>query len=121
MVASNGQKLYFDSKDGKYGYNTDPNRGADTFHPFSNSQVMTISKFTSLSKTIELDIEPSYVVIFATKKPGYESGFPSIYNNGDIFVVNPDVCKINSVTGNKVTFSHSSGNTSWTYVLMAIA
>ena len=36
MVASNGQKLYFDSKDGKYGYNTDPSRGADTFFPFSS-------------------------------------------------------------------------------------
>lgn len=34
LVASDGQKLYFDSKDGKYGYNTDPNRGADTFFPF---------------------------------------------------------------------------------------
>lgn len=36
LVASDGQKLYFDSKDGKYGYNTDPNRGADTFVPFSS-------------------------------------------------------------------------------------
>lgn len=26
--------FYPDCKDGKYGYNTDPNRGADTFHPF---------------------------------------------------------------------------------------
>lgn len=36
LIASDGQKLYFDSKDGKYGYNTDPNRGADTFFPFSS-------------------------------------------------------------------------------------
>ena len=121
MVASDGQKLYFDSKNGKYGYNTNPNRGADTFVPFSNSQVITISQFTGSSKTIELDIKPSYVVIFTTKTSGYESGFPSIYNNGDIFVVNPDVCKITSVNGNKVTFSRSSSNLSWTYVLMAIA
>ena len=117
MVASNGQKLYFDSKDGKYGYNTDPNRGADTFHPFSNSQVMTISPFTSLSKTIELDIEPSYVVIFATT----ETGYPTIYSNGKIQTTNNTVCKIDSVNGNKVTFSHASNNLSWTYVLMAIA
>lgn len=120
-LVANSNHFYFDYKNGKYGYNTNPNRGADTFHPFSNSQVITISKFTGSSKTIELDIEPSYVVIFATKTPGYESGFPSIYNNGDIFVVNPDVCKITSVNGNKVTFSRSSVNLSWTYVLMAIA
>ena len=93
-LIANSKHFYFDYKDGKYGYNTNPNRGADTFHPFSNSQVITISKFTGVSKTIELDIEPSYVVIFTTKVPGYESGFPSIYNNGDIFVVNSDVCCI---------------------------
>ncbi len=28
--------FYIDYKDGKYGYNTDPNRGADTFVPFKN-------------------------------------------------------------------------------------
>ena len=117
LVASDGHKLYFDSKNGKYGYNTSPNRGADTFHPFSNSQVITISPFTSLSKTVELDIEPSYVAIFATGGTGY----PTIYNNGNILTTNNAVCKIDSVTGNKVTFSHNSGNLSWTYVLMAIA
>ena len=31
-----GTQLYLDKQNGKYGYNTDPNRGADTFHPFSN-------------------------------------------------------------------------------------
>lgn len=116
MIA-NSNHFYFDYKDGKYGYNTNPNRGADTFFPFSNSQVITISPFTSLSKTIELDFEPSYVAIFATSGTGY----PSIYNNGNILTTNKDVCKINSVTSNKVTFSHASNNVSWTYVLMAIA
>ena len=116
MVANN-KHFYFDYKNGKYGYNTNPNRGADTFHPFSNSQVMTISPFTSLSKTVELDIEPSYVVIFTTT----ETGYPTIYSNGKIQTTNNTVCKIDSVNGNKVTFSHASNNLSWTYVLMAIA
>ena len=44
MVASDGQKLYFDSKDGKYGYNTDPNRGADTFVPFKSGELHVYSK-----------------------------------------------------------------------------
>lgn len=30
----NDTSFIFDYKDGKYGYNTDPKRGADTFHPF---------------------------------------------------------------------------------------
>lgn len=93
--------------------------GADTVFPFSNnqSQVITINPFSSLSKTIELDFEPSYVAIFTTR----ETGYPTIYNNGYILTTNQTVCKIDSINGNKVTFSHNSNNLSWTYVLMAIA
>lgn len=32
----NGTEFYFDSHDGKFGYNTSANRGADTFVPFSS-------------------------------------------------------------------------------------
>lgn len=34
-LTANGSGFYFDYQDGKYGFNTDPNRGADTFSPFS--------------------------------------------------------------------------------------
>lgn len=34
-LIANSTQFYFDYQDGKYGYNTDPNRGADTFSPFS--------------------------------------------------------------------------------------
>lgn len=33
----NGKTVYLDEKDGKYGFNTDPERGADTFIPFRNN------------------------------------------------------------------------------------
>ena len=33
-LTANGQRIYLDYKDGKYGYNTDALRGADTFSPF---------------------------------------------------------------------------------------
>lgn len=35
-LVANNKHFYFDYKNGKYGYNTNPNRGADTFVPFSN-------------------------------------------------------------------------------------
>ena len=35
-LVANSKHFYFDYKNGKYGYNTDSNRGADTFFPFSN-------------------------------------------------------------------------------------
>ena len=34
-LTANGNRIYLDYKDGKYGYNTSPLRGADTFSPFS--------------------------------------------------------------------------------------
>ena len=34
QLTANGNKFYFDYQNGKYGYNTSSNRGADTFHPF---------------------------------------------------------------------------------------
>ena len=40
MIA-NSKHFYFDYKNGKYGYNTNPNRGADTFVPFSNAEQQT--------------------------------------------------------------------------------
>lgn len=39
QLTANGNKFYFDYQDGKYGYNTDPNRGADTFLPFNGTDI----------------------------------------------------------------------------------
>lgn len=36
QLTANDEHFYFDYKDGQYGYNTDSERGADTFHPFSS-------------------------------------------------------------------------------------
>ena len=36
----NNVPFYFDYHDGKYGYNTNANRGADTFHPFSGIEYL---------------------------------------------------------------------------------
>lgn len=42
-LTANSNQFYFDYQDGKYGFNTDPNRGADTFFPFKNSANCTIT------------------------------------------------------------------------------
>ena len=36
QLRANGTSIYMDYKNGRYGYNTSANRGADTFHPFSS-------------------------------------------------------------------------------------
>ena len=42
-LTANSNQFYFDYQDGKYGFNTDPNRGADTFTPFSGGLNATIT------------------------------------------------------------------------------
>ena len=37
QLKANNNEIYMDYKNGKYGYNTSSNRGADTFHPFKNA------------------------------------------------------------------------------------
>ena len=45
-LTANGNRIYMDFKNGKYGYNTSAGRGADTFHPFKGD--MSIYLPTSL-------------------------------------------------------------------------
>ncbi len=49
-LTANGQRIYLDYKDGKYGYNTDALRGADTFSPFSSGG----GEFTKLTTKVDL-------------------------------------------------------------------
>ena len=49
-LTANNTKLYFDYQDGKYGYNTDPSRGADTFSPFRSGG----DEFNNLTTVIDI-------------------------------------------------------------------
>lgn len=57
-LTANNNKFYFDYQDGKYGYNTDPNRGADTFSPFKSgvSVLCTVenNSYNTSSKEVDL-------------------------------------------------------------------
>ncbi len=52
-LTANSTQFYFDYQDGKYGYNTDPNRGADTFIPFSGTLYSEFA-YEQLSTTAEV-------------------------------------------------------------------
>ena len=78
LVATDGQKLYFDSKDGKYGYNTDPSRGADTFVPFKSGGLieatlplslvdMTLSARNIHTITYRIDLTDVKTITFSAK------------------------------------------------------
>lgn len=46
-LTANNNKFYFDFQNDQYGYNTDPARGADTFHPFRGK--LLIPNFTLIN------------------------------------------------------------------------
>ena len=92
-LIANSKHFYFDYKNGKYGYNTNPNRGADTFVPFKNGfdgeiffmdqnlsiadkcylisngeiNIVTKSEATTISEFMDISI-PDYVYVKAKKK-----------------------------------------------------
>lgn len=65
MVA-NSNHFYFDYKNGKYGYNTSPNRGADTFFPFKSSYE-TISNSTGDVASITKSAPSNYKGIIVSQ------------------------------------------------------
>lgn len=63
-LVANSKHFYFDYKNGKYGYNTNPNRGADTFVPFKDGG---ISEFTfNSTSSFSAEIGAKYDIICAT-------------------------------------------------------
>ena len=63
-LTANGSQLYMDYHDGKYGINTSPNRGADTFIPFRSGMVLYD----------EIDYD-SFTYTSPQKKPAYYSSY----------------------------------------------
>lgn len=62
-MCANSNHFYFDYKNGKYGYNTDPNRGADTFTPFSSGEVYVYTEYMQGSQEINLRYDSDHLKI----------------------------------------------------------
>lgn len=62
-LTANNIPLIFDYHDGKYGYNTNPNRGADSFHPFNSDRFNVFTsdnpEFGNLVKLTETASNPN--------------------------------------------------------------
>ena len=74
-LTANSNQFYFDYQDGKYGFNTDPNRGADTFSPFSSDKTyISINEFKSTMTPTHYDIgfKPKIVFCGANIQAGFE-------------------------------------------------
>ena len=61
-LTANGSQLCMDYHDGKYGVNTDPQRGADTFIPFhSNHKIKTQTLTLYPSRTANPSPNPTWI------------------------------------------------------------
>ena len=93
-LTANGTRIYLDYKDGRYGYNTDALRGADTFNPFSSGgeyNILTTSNLTGnklptvsgcgyliLRKISATDETELSIYVDGNAKPFYYSGANSL-------------------------------------------
>lgn len=98
LMFPDGTHFYPDSQNGKYGFNTDPQRGADTFRPFNSGKyhiaLAGITGYGNSNVTLSLDKSYSkFLFICATASPNYtevlvkspSSGLAKIHvlSNGD--------------------------------------
>lgn len=85
-LTANSNQFYFDYQDGKYGYNTDPNRGADTFNPFSsgfNTSHTEITPYQAVNIKTKAKAKLIIVSIIATTSGTSQgSWIGAIYTDG---------------------------------------
>ncbi len=62
LLTANNKNFYFDYQDGKYGYNTDPNRGADTFSPFNSASGYVKISNGSSSSTNPVNVTENFIL-----------------------------------------------------------
>lgn len=97
-LIANSNHFYFDYKDGKYGYNTSPNRGADTFFPFS---------VLGTAKTLYIKSETSTSVRTYTTTKKYPLMLFAIYGS-----YGNNLPTISGITTQKI-FSYNSRNSNF--------
>ena len=70
-LTSGTTQFYFDNHDGKFGWNSDPARGADTFHPFSEDGTAELYEALKYSGFVTADMSfEEMCAALADKFPG---------------------------------------------------
>ena len=69
LVLSNNRKFVFDYQNGKWGFNTSDERGADTFHPF-NSTILAMNTVVSGYTNNNIVASNIYLTISSTNDAG---------------------------------------------------
>ena len=136
-LTANGQRIYLDYKDGKYGYNTSPLRGADTFSPFSSGG----SDWELVSDNLNpIEGGRALGVIFEVNDKLYlynnnnkslyqisvpNRGFLHLKTYSDLEFYEPTICKVNGniyfyFTNGRGIYSFNVNDYSLTYVASTV-
>ena len=119
-LVANSKHFYFDYKNGKYGFNTNPNRGADTFVPFKSGvdssiklQLGTISFSDKNSHDYTYNV-PANISIIGCYASGSHGIFYGVLVENDITNVSHDRTTYSTLrhdkNANTVTINVSTPN-----------
>lgn len=110
LTTPTGKIIYMDEKDGKVGYNTSADRGADTFHPFSASIPFSVKAYYSTGYA-RSDIAYSDIKSYSKIKIKdiIVSGGTYGYNSVVIYV---DGVKVDEVFASKTEYEVTLSNVS---------
>ena len=115
----NSNTFYFDYQDGKWGFNTSSNRGADTFHPFNSTNLTiedieisaTIAALKIKESTTTSDTNISINFMRGSAERTYFSSYYGLAYQGDIVHIFDDY---NGLTGSSNgSHEHYVFDTSW--------
>lgn len=115
----NSNTFYFDYQDGKWGFNTSSNRGADTFHPFNSTNLTiddvkisaTIAALGIKESTTTSDTNISINFMRGSAERTYFSSYYGLAYQGDIVHIFDDY---NGLTGSSNgSHEHYVFDTSW--------
>ncbi len=102
-LTANNNQFYFDYQDGKYGFNTDPNRGADTFNPFNGGGKSGIFPTTANAwAEVNLGFRPRSVCLSRNLMYDENTSSTQYWYNGNMYDLG-SVCDSYSNTGFDIT------------------
>lgn len=93
-LIANSNHFYFDYKDGKYGFNTDSSRGADTFFPFKSGISKVVEVWSGQSNTTYTFTDNYDTILVQNILGGNYNPTNAITNNTSIYNISTTMVAI---------------------------
>lgn len=89
-----GTHFYPDNQNGKYGFNTDPQRGADTFRPFNISNIKALHVGNPINVTLSCNamIGQQYIIVVVALANWWGGWKSQTLNLSGATIIKNDAC-----------------------------